>query len=311
MNENKTIGDLMNDQKRAAMKGASVFMAVVLYAAVIVYTGVHNFNLASRTVAEDQQLFAILALMCLEGGAIFLPLAIHFWLAPGSQRMVGYVLYGLNFAIVIMNTVLDAITNKAETIPAWLTIYGTFIFPATPVIIGIGVAFMFLLDPSKKIHDAAESAKAAAIDATALRMRESAQDADVNAMVTNAAMRNLMDIVGGTLNQRGTRALPAAQTEPAPEPDEQPAPARQARPAKAEVVDAPPARQPAVQMAAQPEVKARAAQPTAASVMSDFIDLTPAERAKIMAYLQNDKADTGADVTEDADGAGEGGENPL
>jgi hypothetical protein len=306
MNENKTIGDLMNDQKRTAMRGAAVFMALLLYAAVIIYTGVHNFNLMSRTLAADQQLFGVLALFCLEGAAIFLPLAIHFWLAPGSQRMVGYVLYGLNFAIVIMNTVLDSITNKAEAIPGWLALYGMFVFPATPVIIGIGVAFMFLLDPSKKIHDAAESAKAAAIDATALRMRESAKDADVNAMVTNAALTNLLDIVGSTLNQRGTRALPAAQAEP--EPAERPA---RVRPAKSDVIDEPvPTRPATVQMAAEPEVKARPAQPTAATVMSDFIDLSPAERAKILAYLQGDKADADSGAGEVVD-ASRGGAAPL
>src|SRR5262245_23326246 len=165
-----TMGDLMRSQRRDAVRAAAMFMAIVLYTAVLIYTGVHNFNLMSRTVPPDQQLFAITALLCLEGAAIFLPLAIHFWLAPGPQRLVGYLLYGINFAIVIANTVLDAISNRAEVMPEWLRLYATFILPATPIIIGVGIAFIFLLDPSKKIHDARAAAEAASMDAMALHM---------------------------------------------------------------------------------------------------------------------------------------------
>ena len=170
-----TMGELMRSQRRDAVRAASMFMAVVLYGAVLIYTGVHNFNLISRTVAPDQQLFAITALLCLEGASIFLPLAIHFWLAPGPQRMVGYLLYAANFAIVIVNTVLDAMTNRSTTIPDWLRLYAIFFLPATPIVIGIGIAFIFLLDPSKKIHDARAAAQAASMDAMALHMREAAE----------------------------------------------------------------------------------------------------------------------------------------
>jgi uncharacterized membrane protein required for colicin V production len=134
-----TLGELMRSQRRDALRAAAMFMAVLLYAAVLIYTGVHNYNLMSRTVPADQQLFAITALLCLEGAAIFLPLSIHFWLAPGAQRMVGYVLYAANFTIVIFNTILDAITQRSQTMPEWLEMYATFILPATPILVGLGV----------------------------------------------------------------------------------------------------------------------------------------------------------------------------
>lgn len=203
-----TIGELMRSQRREAIRAAAMFMAVVLYAAVLIYTGVHNFNLISRTVAPDQQLFAITALLCLEGAAIFLPIAIHFWLAPGPQRMVGYLLYGINFAIVITNTVLDAITHRAETPPDWLQLYATFVLPATPIIIGVGIAFIFLLDPSKKIHDARAAAQAASMDAMALHMREAAGRDDVNNAIHQAAVKDMQE---ATLRVTGVKVpqLPA------------------------------------------------------------------------------------------------------
>ncbi len=188
-----TMGELMRSQKRDAVRAASVFMAIVLYGAVLIYTGVHNFNLMTRTVSPDQQLFAITALLCLEGAAIFLPLAIHFWLAPGPQRMVGYILYAANFTVVIMNTVLDAMTNRATTIPDWLRLYATFILPATPIMIGVGIAFIFLLDPSKKIHDARAAAQAASMDAMAIHMREAANRPDVNEAIQAAAVRDMQE----------------------------------------------------------------------------------------------------------------------
>jgi len=198
----------MRSQRRDAVRGASMFMAIVLYGAVLLYTGVHNFNLISRTVAPDQQLFAITALLCLEGASIFLPLAIHFWLAPGSQRMVGYVLYATNFAIVITNTVLDAMTNRSASIPDWLRLYATFVLPATPIIIGVGIAFIFLLDPSKKIHDARAAAQAASMDAMALHMREAADRPEVNAAIHNAAVKDMHE---ATIRVTGARVpkLPA------------------------------------------------------------------------------------------------------
>lgn len=188
-----TLGELMRSQRRDAVRAFAMFMAVVLYAAVLIYTGVHNFNLLSRTVPPDQRLFAITALLCLEGAAIFLPLAIHFWLAPGPQRMVGYVLYGVNFAVIILNTILDALTHRTETLPDWLRLYAMFILPATPIIIGIGIAFIFLLDPSKKIHDARAAAQAASMDALAIQMREAADRSDINQAIQQAAIRDMQD----------------------------------------------------------------------------------------------------------------------
>lgn len=67
VNTSVTLGELMRAQRRDAVRAFAVFLAVVLYAAVLVYTGVHNFNLLSRTVPPDQRFFAIIALLCLEG----------------------------------------------------------------------------------------------------------------------------------------------------------------------------------------------------------------------------------------------------
>jgi hypothetical protein len=214
-----TLGELMRSQRRDALRSAAMFMAIALYAAVLVYTGVHNFNLMSRTVPADQQLFALTALLCLEGAAIFLPVAIHFWLAPGPQRMVGYVLYGLNFTVVVLNTILDAITQRSTTVPEWLTTYATFVLPATPVMIGIGVSFIFLLDPSKKIHDARAAAQAASVDAMALLMREAANRPDLNEALHQAAIKDMQEttvrITGAKLPEVQVPRLPAPKPRPA------------------------------------------------------------------------------------------------
>jgi len=205
--EGVTLGELMRAQRHDAVRAFAVFLAVVLYAAVLVYTGVHNFNLLSRTVPAEQRFFTIIALLCLEGAAVFLPLAIHFWLAPGPQRLVGYILYGLNFAVVMLNTVLDAFTQRAEQLPDWLQLYGAFILPATPVFIGVGIAFLFLLDPSKKLHDARAAAQAASMDALALHMREAANRPDINAALQQAALKDVQAATGEVI---GLRVLPKA-----------------------------------------------------------------------------------------------------
>ena len=210
-----TMGEIMRAQRRDAMKAAAMFMAVVLYGSVLIYTGVHNFNLISRTVAPDQQLFAITALLCLEGASIFLPLAIHFWFAPGPQRLVGYLLYAANFTIVITNTVLDAINNRADSMPEWLRMYATYFLPATPIVIGVGIAFIFLLDPSKKIHDARAAAEAASMDAMALHMREAANRDDVNEAIHEAAVKDMREATGRVTGVRPAE-LPAGRKRSTP-----------------------------------------------------------------------------------------------
>ncbi len=223
-----TLGEIMREQRRGAMRATAMFMAVVLYGAVLIYTGVHNFNLISRTVAVDQQVFAIVALLCLEGASIFLPLATHFWFAPGPQRLVGYVLYAVNFSIVIVNTVLDAINNRADAMPEWLRMYATYFLPATPIVIGVGIAFIFLLDPSKKIHDARAAAEAASMDAMALHMREAANRDDVNEAIQIAAVKDMQEATSRITGVSPADLAPArkALKPPASTPASKPLPQR-------------------------------------------------------------------------------------
>jgi hypothetical protein len=95
--------------------------------------------------------------------------------------------------VVILNTILDAITNRSEAVPDWLQLYAMFILPATPIIVGVGIAFIFLLDPSKKIHDARAAAHAASMDALALQMREAANRPDINQAIQLAAVKDMQE----------------------------------------------------------------------------------------------------------------------
>jgi hypothetical protein len=122
------------------------------------------------------------------------------------------MLYGINFAIVITNTILDAITIRAEVMPEWLRLYAMFILPTTPIVIGVGIAFIFLLDPSKKIHDARAAAAAASMDAMAIHMREAANRNDVNEAIQVAAARDMRE---ATIRVTGAKVpqLPAPRSQ--------------------------------------------------------------------------------------------------
>lgn len=198
-NQTATIGQIMNDQKRASIRALAVVLSIILYGAVLLYTGIHNFNLFTRVLPPDQKLFAVIVLVCLEGAAVFLPLAIHFWLMPGAQRMVGYMLYGVNWLIVVANTVLDSSFATHAEIPSWLAMYAQYVAPAAPIVIGGGIAMLYLLDPSKALHDAVSAAQAATISATAIQMRQLAAGDDVNAAVRVAAGASLREIVAGAI----------------------------------------------------------------------------------------------------------------
>jgi hypothetical protein len=190
-----TVGDLMGEARRRAFGALAIFVGLAVYAGMLVYAGVHNYSLFVRGLREDLVIFALLGLFTLELSAIGLPLAIHFWTAPGVHRVAALTFYFVDLLLLAGNAVLDFRLNAGLELTEPMRLYLDFIAPATPLVVGLMWSVLFILDPANRIRDMEIELAAAARSALAARIAEAAKAADVNAIVEEAAREMARDLV--------------------------------------------------------------------------------------------------------------------
>jgi len=198
----------MQEHGRGALRGFAVVLSLIVYAAALVYAGVRSYDLFARTLPADMLGLAMLGIVALEVTALGLPLAIHFWTSPGQQRMIAFGFYGLDLALIIANSILDAAHNAGTILPGFMQWYGVFAVPGLPVFCMIGWALIWMTDPTTREHDMREAVKAATREALFGRIVEETAKADITEDVQAAAAALTREIVGETL-ARAPRALPA------------------------------------------------------------------------------------------------------
>jgi hypothetical protein len=102
-----TVGDLMQEARRRAFRSLVLFLGIAAYAVALIYAGVHNYALLSRGVPPELIIFALLGLFGLEISAVALPLAVHFWTAPGLHRIAALAFYAVDALLLFGNSILD------------------------------------------------------------------------------------------------------------------------------------------------------------------------------------------------------------
>ncbi|WP_322794727.1 hypothetical protein [Thermoflexus sp.] len=224
MTDTTTVGDLMSEAKRRAFKALAIFLGLVVYAGMLLYAGVHNYALFTRGLREDLVIFALLGLFTLEVSAVGLPLAIHFWTAPGVHRIAALAFYLADLMLLGGNAILDFHLNAGLPLTPWMALYLNFIAPATPLLVGLMWSVLFILDPANRIRDMEMELAAAARIALANRIAEAARAADVNAIVEGAAQAMARDLVARAVGRAPRSALPIALNGREEQPDDAPAP---------------------------------------------------------------------------------------
>lgn len=202
------IKSAMQEHGRAALRGFAVTLSLIVYAAALVYAGVRSYDLFARTLPADMLALAMLGIVALEVTALGLPLAIHFWTSPGQQRMIAFCFYGLDLALIIANSILDAAHNAGTILPGFMQWYGVFAVPGLPVFCMIGWALIWMTDPTTREHDMREAVRAATREALFGRIIEETAATDITEDVQAAARLQVREIVGETL-ARAPRQLQA------------------------------------------------------------------------------------------------------
>lgn len=145
----------MNEKNREAVKTFAIIGSILVYVAFVIYSEYHFYNLVQTFLPEGPaQLVGYLAVAVTGMTAVFLPIALHFWVRSGEQKIGGWIFYGLHFVFVAANMVLDSAANAGVELGRFFDIYGTYVLPAVTAFYAIGWIALWAFDPaSKRIED--------------------------------------------------------------------------------------------------------------------------------------------------------------
>lgn len=218
-----TVSTALKENSRRALKGLAVFLSLIVYLAGLIYAGVRSYSLFARTVDGELLPLAVLGIIALEVSALALPLAIHYWTAPGAQRLAALGFYLLDLALIVANAILDAAhhSGAAQDVPIFLNAYGVYAVPALPVVCMIGWAILWALDPASREHDMVQAVRAATHEALMAQIARAAESVDITHAVEDAAGEAARALVGETLGRAPRRIMtPPPMLDVGPKPTE-------------------------------------------------------------------------------------------
>ena len=198
----------MKENSRRALRGLAVGLGIVAYFGGLVYAGVRSYDLFSRTLPAELLPLAVLGILALELPAVGLPLAIHYWTAPGAQRMAAQAFYVADLLLIAANAILDSAHNAGDIVPGFMAAYGVYAVPALPIFVMVTWAALWALDPASREADMRAAVQAATFDAMLAQIVEEAKAVDIADDVRAAAAERARAIVGETLG-KGRAARPA------------------------------------------------------------------------------------------------------
>ena len=124
---------LKQDQQRAA-RAITATLAAAIVALGAAYTAVHNYNLFARYLPDNQQVFALIPVVALEGSLLLLLVAQFTWLVAPAQRIIAAASSWLLFGLLAIHTLIDSWLQTGSQPPDWLALYANFALPITPVL---------------------------------------------------------------------------------------------------------------------------------------------------------------------------------
>jgi len=184
---NQSVGDIMSEGTQRALRRIVIGAGMLVYIAGVVYAEVHGFSILSKGVNPDFLVWASIGMVALGISAIALPLALHVWAFESMHRMATYAFYGIDLAILFINSSTDFNVNTGQTLAPWAKMYLDYILPATPVIAAAGWGALLLLDPSVKVSILRQTLRASIQEAKASQIVQSAKNANVTKAVGQAA----------------------------------------------------------------------------------------------------------------------------
>ncbi len=206
MNHTTTIQNAIQSGSRRALGALAFALSVIVYLAGLIYAGVRSYTLFAATIDPGLLPLAVLGIVALELSALGLPLAIHYWAAPGAQKMAAYGFYLADLALIIGNAILDAAHHSGALLPGFLEAYGVFAIPGLPVLCMAGWALLWALDPASREADMVQTVRTATHEALLAQIAKATESVDISEAVELAAGEAARALVGETLGRAPRRS---------------------------------------------------------------------------------------------------------
>jgi hypothetical protein len=185
------VGDLMKEGTRKAIAALVVLLLIVAYLGGLAYAEVHGLNMLRAGVAPDLLMWAYIGMVSLGVLAIALPLSLHYWAFDPTHRLATFICYGLDLALLGVNSFTDFNTNEGQQLVQWAQFYKDYIVPATPVIAMLMATVLLLLDPRVKALVMRQALRAAMMQQQANLIMKEANNQQVNATIRAAAAQEV------------------------------------------------------------------------------------------------------------------------
>lgn len=128
----------------------------LVFGLAVVFADVMYLQLVWSVVHGVLALLALGGAFALGASVIMLPLKLKNGdIADGDQRTVAITVLVVEFALMILNTIVAFAESAGDVTDQFLSIYATYVAPATPILVAAGFLLIWLFDPV----DLAERAK--------------------------------------------------------------------------------------------------------------------------------------------------------
>ena len=195
---------LKQDQQRAA-RAITATLAAAIVALGAAYTAVHNYNLFARYLPDNQQIFALIPVLLLEGSLLLLLIAQFTWLVAPAQRIIAAAASWLLFGLLAIHTLIDSWLQTGSQPPDWLALYANFALPITPVLTTAIWKLIIDADPAR-----ARARARAVLDAAIEQAQHEATLAALDRAEITAAIQAHTDAIAQAAAQRIRESAPGS-----------------------------------------------------------------------------------------------------
>src|SRR3989304_2521348 len=181
------VANLMQTDTWDTFKRTAFGISAFVYVGGLLYAGVRSYSLLVETPDPTYVMLALVGIVALELSAIGLPLAIHFWTAPGMQRWFAIGFYVVDLGSLVFNSYLDAGRHSGAAIAPLMQVYGDWGVPSMPILCMLGWAVIWKLDQVTQERDTILRVRAATHKALLSQIMKAVGSVDVTDAVRLAA----------------------------------------------------------------------------------------------------------------------------
>lgn len=177
----------------SGLKTLSITCAAIVYAGAVIYGDIMFLTVMQSAFPSGVMgALAMAGALMTAASALTLPIALHWWFAPGIQYIWGIMFWFFDILILALNSMLaysQAIGNADQWLATW-----QMISPITPLFAVLGWGIAFLSDPSHKLRHAQIELEADLIDIQADQLREAAKAQRVFKLIDEGANAQALSI---------------------------------------------------------------------------------------------------------------------